>query len=224
MHKLTRRIPWHSWLYADGLIILLHLLFGGPNIWFNLDHEHNLPTWYQVAKLAILGLTTLALVGWHRHQLSTATSFLAPCGLIMLFISTDELWQFHENIYRVFEHIEWFHPSRVVSHSQTIGFRSSLWLLYYMPFFLLGILWLGYWLRYFQENLKKAFSGLILVSGLFLLVIVAELLSSTGVFSQHDYFWLVTLEESAELIGASVLGLSVMNVAHHELNSGSKKA
>jgi hypothetical protein len=115
----------------------------------------------------------------------------------------DELLQIHENIYRIFEWLDIFHPSKIVDASMKMGYRSSLWILYYLPVFFAFFLWLGYWLRFFQTEIKQNFHLLIISAGAIFTVLLAEVLSSTGNYSPHAYFWLTTVEEVAEMLFAS---------------------
>lgn len=197
----------------DASIVLLHLILGRSHPTFNLDLEQNLPTFYQSAKLLLFGVFFLVL-GLHKNVQLGIKSFILPLGLFLTFLGLDELLQIHENIYRIFELFDGLHPQRVVETSMKLGYRSSLWLLYYLPFIVIFVFWSGYWLRYFQSRMKSNM-GIIALSSLCLFaVLLAEILSSTGVYSDSGYFLLVTIEETAEMLLASALvfvGLKMLN-------------
>jgi len=115
--------------------------------------------------------------------------------------------QIHENIYRIFELFDWIHPSKIVDASMKMGYRSSLWVLYYIPLILIFVFWSGYWLRYFQSKMKSNFWIIGLSSLCLFTVLMAEILSSTGSYSESVYFGLVTVEEVAEMLLATTLVL-----------------
>jgi hypothetical protein len=207
------RLLWYKdsifyWLIGfDLLIVLLHLVLGGHNQFFHVDFEQNLPTFYQSMKLIIFGLIFFVL-GLRRSVKNDIKSFIIPMSLVLVFLGLDELFQIHENIYRIFETFDLFHPSKIVEASMRMGYRSSLWLLYYLPFIFIFIFWSGYWLRYFQSRMKNNTGILILSSVCLFAVLMAEILSSTGTFAESTYFWLVTIEETAEMLFASTLILA----------------
>src|SRR5690606_13150427 len=112
-----------------------------------------------------------------------------------------------ENIYRIFELFDLFHPSKIVEASMKMGYRSSLWILYYLPFIVIFVFWSGYWLRYFQSKMRNNALILVMSSLCLFCVLLAEILSSSGSFAESTYFWLVTIEETAEMLLASTLVL-----------------
>lgn len=200
-------------LIIDVVIVTLHIFFGQEYSFFHLDIEKNLPTTYQSCKLILFGLLFLTMTV--RLKVSTEMrSFIQPLTVVFLFLGLDELFQIHENIYRIFEFLPWLHPSKIVTVSMQLGYRSSLWILYYLPLIFIFVLWSGYWLRAFQTMLKSNFwiIGLSILS--LFVVLLAEIVSSTGVYSEGSYFWLVTFEEMAEMLFVSTLvmvGLKSIN-------------
>src|SRR5690606_41754919 len=103
-------------------------------------------------------------------------------SLVLTFLGLDELLQIHENIYRIFELFDLFHPSKIVEASMKIGYRSSLWILYYLPLIFIFVFWSGYWLHYFQSKMRNNAWILILSSLCLFSVLLTEVLSSTGSF------------------------------------------
>lgn len=190
----------------DFTVLFLHLTFGKNYSFFHLDFEQNLPTLYQSFKLIVFGLIFFIL-GLNRKIKREVKSFILPLSLFLTFLGLDELFQVHENIYRIFELFDWFHPSKIVDLSMKMGYRSSLWILYYLPMIVIFVFWSGYWLRHFQSKMKNNASILILSSSCLFIVLLTEILSSTGTYSENAYFWLVTLEEIAEMLLATTLVL-----------------
>ena len=199
----------------DLLFLLLHLLFARNWTFFHLDYEMNLPTFWQSGKLILFG-GLFFLANFTKKISKTLKSFMLPLAIFITFLGLDELLQIHENIYRIFEFFPWLHPSKIVDASMKLGYRSSLWILYYLPFIFLFVFWSGYWLRYFQDKIRGNF-WIILVSSFSLLtVLIMEIMSSTGTYSDSTYFIMVTIEESAEMLLGSTLilvGLKVLDRA-----------
>lgn len=187
---------------SDLLMLLLHLLFAPHSNFFHLDHEQNLPTVYQSLKLIIFG-SIFVFSALKRKSSVVGKFFLMPISLFLVALGFDELLQIHENIYRVFEFIPWLHPEKVVEASLDAGYRSSLWVIYYLPIIFVFVFWCGYWFRHFQNKLKNNAWIVGLAGGSLLTVLLIELVSSTGFFNDHIYFWMVTFEELAEMIFAS---------------------
>lgn len=195
-----------SLVALDVLVVALHLTLGRYNQFFHLDFEQNLPTVYQSTKLLLFG-SGFFLLGFSKRIPWEAKSFIWPLSAFLIFLGLDELLQMHENIYRIFEFFPWLHPSKIVDASMKLGYRSSLWILYYLPFIFIFVFWRGYWLRYFQSHMRKNAWILVLSSLCLFLVLAAEILSSTGTYSETGYYWLVTLEETSEMLLASTLVL-----------------
>lgn len=194
-----------QWLIAiDILLVIIHLLLGRQFHFFHLDYENNLPTIYQSSKLVIFGIIffIFSLSSFIKKELK---SFMIPLSLFIFFLGLDEYFQIHENIYRIFEFFPWLHPSKIVDASMKLGYRSSLWILYYLPGIILFFFWSGYWLRYFQSQMKNNFYTILLSSFCLFAVLISEILSSTGSYSDHIYFMIVTIEEFGEMIFASSL-------------------
>lgn len=143
------------WLLGfDLLVLCLHLLLGSTNSFFHLDFEQNLPTVYQSFKLIGFGILFLAM-GSKKIAKPDLRGFILPLAFVMTFLGLDELLQIHENIYRIFELFDFFHPSKIVEASMKMGYRSSLWILYYLPLIFLFVFWGGYWTHYFQSKMKN---------------------------------------------------------------------
>lgn len=203
---------------TDAVVLLLHLFFSSYTSFFHLDFEQNLPTIYQSTKLIFFGLVFF-FFSFNKKISLNIKSFILPLAVFITFLGLDELLQIHENIYRIFEFFDLFHPSKIVEASMKLGYRSSLWILYYLPFIFIFVFWSGYWLHYFQSKMKNNTRILIFSSLCLFTVLIAEILSSTGSFSETAYFWLVTFEETAEMLLASTLILVGSKVLSRHLKS-----
>ena len=225
---IAKRLIQHNRVFVflfilDLLIVLAHIFLGKENHFFHMDFEQNLPTYYQSLKLIGFGCLFL-LMGVSKRIPLLIKSFVIPLALSLTFWGLDELLQIHENIYRIFELFDLFHPSKIVEASMRMGYRSSLWILYYIPVIFIFIFWSGYWLRYLQSKMKSVVWMLALASFCLFMVLLAEIVSSTGTYSESNYFWLITLEEMAEMFFASLLILVGKNMLQaDESNSQSYK-
>lgn len=198
-------------LSLDTVVLLLHLLLGSSYLFFHLDHEQNFPTYYQGLKLIFVGVYGLLLLATRQGKgTQLPWPLLASIAAVLPLIGLDEMFQIHENIYRLFENTPWLHPSNVVSFSQSFGFRSSLWLLYYSPLLLAGMLWFGYWLRALQQLSYTSFRTLLTALFCFFIVILMEVLSSTGEFWGWQYQLLVFVEEASEILGGTYLAVFLL--------------
>lgn len=198
------QLVFYILLFLDLLIIALHLLFGKAQSFFNLDHERNLPAIYQSFKLIIFGLYFL-LNSKKANFSKKIKGFVFPISLFFIALGFDELLEIHENVYRIFEFIPWLRSEIVVDVSLEVGYRSSLWIIYYLPIIFLYFFWSGYWFHYFQTKVKNNAWVIASTSLLLLIIMITELLGSSGIYSEHIYFQLITIEEIAEMLFATML-------------------
>lgn len=205
-------------LLSDLFIIGLHLLFGKNQTFFNLDHERNLPTAYQSAKLIFLAFYFLINIKEQKFP-KKIIGFILPISIFFLVLGFDELLEIHENIYRIFEFLAFFRPETVVDASQKLGYHSSLWIIYYLPAILIYFFWSGYWFHYFQAKFKSVALIIAISSILLPIILITEILSSSGLYSSDLYFKLITIEEIAEILFATILIGGVLEI----LNSKNKK-
>lgn len=205
-----------SLVLLDGLMLCLHLLFGRSNGFFHLDLERNLPTFYQSLKLLVFGVIFLLLI-WQKKLKKNNKKFLLPLSVFMIALGFDELFEIHENIYRIFDKIKWLQPSKIVDTSLKVGYRSSLWVLYYLPIIILVMLWGAYWFKRFKTTMKK--NAKLIGASIFLLIgiIGAEVLGSSGLYSDQTYFWFVSIEETSEMLFATVLILIGCRVVERQV-------
>lgn len=166
---------------------------------FDLDHENNIPTWYQSIALLICA-TLLAWVAYlHRVQRAGDSHSWAFLAAVMLLLSVDEMASIHEKIdYLVDASV---HPS--------FPFRPA-WVLPGLLFTAIVGLFLLRWLMRLPERTRNRF---LLAGAVFLLGAVGmeslEAWSARGILSfpgpsssgQIWEFLLLTAEEGLEMIG-----------------------
>lgn len=219
---MTRAFILCAFLIFDLLIIILYLNFGHFRF-FNLDAENNLPTMYQGAKLFLISTVCLIpiLYGYLRKAPSLKQRILVwiPLFLLFLWLAIDELAQFHENTKPFLEDISPGLAERFSAAVQSSGYNSTQWVLFYLPAFLLFITYIIFSARYFYKKynlptLLPAITGVLC----YFLVIVLEVIGMTR-FDAQNYALIYLWEESLEMIGTSLISISVLTIAFTELTS-----
>jgi hypothetical protein len=207
-------IPFAFFL-LDLFFIVMHVLFFDKRL-FNLDNEHNLPTIYQGLKLAFIGASALVpLIYAHlQKQLNRRVFFIwTTLAFCLAFVGIDDLSQFHEKLHEQFAE---FSPALwygYLDFFHRFGYRATTWVLVYFPIGLLG----GGFLVYAFSNLVKAY-GLktwfpaIIGTFLFVFVAVLEIISTSDIQSRFFRIWVIW-EEYFELTGASLWGVTILNIA-----------
>lgn len=194
----------YLFIALDFFVVLLHIVFGSKNTFFHLDFEHNFPTYYQSFRLIGFGSLFLVVAAFKKLKLHLK-SFILPLSIFMIILGLDELFQIHENTYKLFNLFEALHPNKIVNLSFNLGYRSSLWILYYIPFIFLFFLWSMYWIRHFHSTFKRNRWVFFLSSCCVGIILLMEILSSSGNYNESTYYWLITLEETTEMVLASTL-------------------
>lgn len=224
MKKLFKKYGIFTPFLFDYLIVILFLLFP-DKYFFHLDMEQNLPTIYQGLKLFLVG--GLSIANLYIMHISNGLNkekkliySLLSFGFIMLAI--DEIGQIHDNIHIQMENLI---PKALIT-SQSIysqGYDSSPWLLYYIPIFVIGLIFFGYMARAFWKERNKYLWMLFVGVACFLGTLILEFISSK---SQNlwstNYLTMITIEESCEMIGASFFMLFMfksINPNHKKLLS-----
>lgn len=182
----------------DLFVVILHLLFGYQTTFFNLDEEMNFPAFYQGIKLAAGGMALLIFVSSRR-----LLAFL-PLGLLLIYLGIDEVVQIHEEIE---SQIQPFFPQvveLVQRFAATVNYTSNIWVLYFVPAIFGIFLYMLFIIRYVRKFNPRLFPSLFLGSTLFILVIIFEIINSSGRWGFFEYQILMTLEESFEMFGASI--------------------
>jgi len=199
--NLPRQLLWL--LAFDILLILIHLFLSWQYTFFHIDHEQNFPTYYQSFKL-IIG----ALLGiyFYKKSIKKIPKLLFLILIAISFwVGIDELLQIHENIYLIFEGHETLSAENVVNQSLTLGFDSSLWILYYAPFMIVVIGCLFFWIIKMDRQLKSVATALSVILILVVIVFATEILGSSGRFFNDYYQLLIVIEEGSELLAGSLL-------------------
>jgi hypothetical protein len=194
----------------DLMIVGLHLLFGHLHYFFNLDLEQNLPAIYQGGKLIFIStliFTHIYLSIQNKDKQIVKSSLIwIPFFMILFFLGIDELSRLHES----------FTDHLVLSDSEFIrnylsifeGFDSSsaVWLLIYIPLFVLFILFISIFLKFLLKNYRKEMIFLVIGVLLFLCVLALEYTNTSSAFWETKaYEDLMILEETAEMIGATFI-------------------
>ncbi len=195
-------------LSLDLLIILLHLLFG-RFILFNLDFEANIPTIYQGLKLLIFAhLFALFIFRNEFKKFSWMVKFISIFAfLLTLFVALDEMAMIHENVPTF---VMDFAPAQSIELNDTAresGYDGSIWVIYYLPIFMTAAGLFLLQLKSLYKHLKLWVLVFIFAITLLILVPVFETFSTSGSYSEN-YNTLITVEESAEILGMTLISFS----------------
>ncbi|KAA3643583.1 MAG: hypothetical protein DWQ07_24060 [Chloroflexi bacterium] len=170
-------------------------VFGlGPR--FDLDREHNIPTFFSAILLLVTGLLSGAVALTKNNRKDATMPYWAILSFIFIFMSFDEATSIHEMF---------MDPLRGLLDAGGIFYFT--WVVIAIPLVLLfGI---GYW-RFFQQVPRKFRNWLFLSLGLYLMGALGfELLGGwyADQYSQNDLLYnvITTVEESLELLGAVLL-------------------
>ena len=199
-------------LLLDLIIVILHLTLGGFSSFFHLDFEHNLPTLYQSAKLIAVGAVA-AVVIWQLSLMKNLKRadiiFYSLFGAGFVFLGLDELGQLHENVDYFVREVNPGYADAQLELLQSVGYRSSTWMVYYAPIMLAASFYFVYAWKYIKDNIPKVKPAFLTMLVMFSLVIIFEFVSNQGYTDPGLYQIYITIEESAEMLGATA-GLAVM--------------
>ncbi len=213
--RSTRRIVLRYLLALMGLAVLLgvlHYAYGrvntGNRLWFNLDKERNLPTWFSGCVFFLLGCA--ALVAWYQerrqrnagHDCFRLPELWLGVGGIGLLMSLDEITILHENLY--WKEIRQFSDEQ----GETFKYLTQ----WQLPGVILLILIVGFMVLFFANRFAAsrggwwcAISGLLCWITAFLLEAVRGTMiadaGSRGTFYQIG----MIMEEELEIFGALLL-------------------
>lgn len=204
-----------SLFLLDLFFIVMHVLFFDKRL-FNLDNEHNLPTNYQGLKLTFIGASALVpLIYAHlQKQLNKHIFFLwTTLAFCLAFVGIDDLSQFHEKLH---EQLAEFSPTLwygYVDFFQRFGYRATPWVLVYIP---IGLFGAGFLLYAFPRLVKtygfRTWLPAIIGTFLFIFVAILEVIATSDIQSRFFRIWVIW-EEYLELTGASLWGVTIMNIA-----------
>ena len=196
-----------AWLVAFDLVLAVayvltnHLFVDAPEViqhWFDLDAEQNLPTWYSSAQLLVLGL--LSALYACRVSDRFLRRFYLLAALAFVFFSADETATFHEGLTAL---------SKNTSVRSFFPEAHGMWIIVYS----LGFLALALIFRREIAAFLRERSGLVtflagaalFVTGGVLMEIVGYFVSAVQGTGSFPYAVEVTVEESLELLGESLM-------------------
>lgn len=209
-------------LCIDILLVLLHIMTGQQNGFFNLDWERNIPTFYQAFKFFVAGALFYAhavvLYSFLTKQKRNAVLLIA-IGTILIFMGLDEAAEVHEMLPALLGQTFPALGSAVADWAQTSGYESSIWIVYALILMLvLAIPALLLIKKAYSFFGRKKFLALCALGVAYLAgAIGVEFIATRGsVFWSESYqVWLV-IEESVEMFAISL----VLIFSLHELRSG----
>ena len=197
-------------MILDIGIIVLNLLLGETNTYYNLDQENNFPTYYQSIKLLVFGLYLL----YKSYKDKYNSWFLWVASIIFIYISVDETLMIHEDFPEYANHLIPATAYNFRMWLEGMGYTGVIWIFYAMGLILLSSPFLIYELIYLIKNYKyNKLSSIMIFLGtlLFLAVLFVEGYATSGVLSREEYNLMVMIEEGSELVGASLLVFAFFN-------------
>ena len=211
-----------SCLIVDFVVILLHLSLGSNYEVFNLDWERNLPTIYQSLKLILAGSTFLSsmyLIKLTKEQSPKLLHFLITLGSGLILMGVDEAAEIHESIPFYIQQFQAGPMTVYENFFRTLGYQSSAWILYIIPFIPPLLIIATYLTPYAISYYKKRFLLLVSAFGIFFLgAIGLEFIGTLDeVFFSTNYGVVMVIEELLEMIG----GTMILWFAFEELQASS---
>jgi tetratricopeptide (TPR) repeat protein len=186
-------------LAIDGLLVVAHIAWGAHSYW-NLDKEHNLPSWYSGMQLGLLALAAFDCRDSERalHRAVFPGSWAwSVLGVAFLYLSLDEVTVIHEGVLRN-EVRDWLPP-------QSLWISLLPWqIVFGPPLGLLALVMLSLFATRFGRHrrlLVPALAGLLCWG----LAVLAEGLAKPIFMARGAYRSEVALEEGLELLGATLL-------------------
>lgn len=192
--------------------ISIALDFWTIKLWFDLDSEVSIPTWYSSSQLLVSGLLILAALKF-RRETSPRFGFYLLVSLGLIFLSADEASSIHERLTPLSAKYAHFVP--------LIRGNQGAWITIYGVIFAF-ILVINYknvvrmWVSYRNSLLIFSVGICVLVSGAVLMEIAMYYSLLPSKIMQ------LVLEEFMEMMGGSIIlisGLVFLN-NHIEVKSG----
>lgn len=194
---------WFFLLGADVALTVMHLAAGNHPFW-NLDREHNLPSWFSGTQLFLLAVAALDIADRERRmRLRTAPGpgVWRVIALVFAYLSLDEIAVLHERYFR--EEVRGFFgfgsvwvsilPWQIVLGPFLAAFAALLLAVFVTRFTPDPALWRP------SVGGLCCWAGAVLTEGL-----AKPLFIRLGVYRSE-----VALEESLELVGATLLLLAI---------------
>jgi hypothetical protein len=194
-------------LAVDFFLLVVHLIYGNTNDFFNFDRERNLPTAWAATQCL---LAAYFWFSWHRSLKNdkiikrSQQIFVYLGTVIFLYIACDEFLQWHESF-----------GDQLGSYLKSIDWGVMFWrhnpvfswlLVFAVPLLFLGVFFL--WTAWRLWN-RRVFWQVVAAASLFVLgaygIEFLGSLSFNEVWQKIPYWYLVTVEEFAELLSISFL-------------------
>lgn len=192
-------------LLFDFLVIGLHVWLSSWTTFFHLDYENNFPTVYQSFKLFTGGYLVLFMTIQFWNVLTKFQKWLlVPLSALYIFIGLDELGQLHENTDAFVREVSPEFADGLLAFAQSIGYVSSTWMLYYIPFFILIGIYGLFLMIYILKNQRHHFITFLIGASIVSLVLIFEFVSNQGQVDPQLYERYILIEESAEMIAISI--------------------
>lgn len=208
-------------LLTDIIVIILHILFGHYRV-FNLDAEHNLPTLYQGFKLLILAtLCFIPIITAYINQkpLKRLLSLWIPFYLIFTWLTLDELGQFHENIKQFADELMPQASNTYTNFFTSRGYGSTEWVILYIPLFIIFFAYLIYALKHLKNLYGKKIWIPSIIGVFFYVCVIALEVIGMNQIPILSFDKAILLEESFEMVGTSLIGISIFNIAYKEVQA-----
>lgn len=194
-------------IIIDIIIVLLHFASDRHEL-FNLDFENNIPTYYQSMQLFLIAFLSLVFIYFSSIFTKTKETVLKVfwfCfSIVPLYLSIDEMIQLHEKASTYAKII--FGGASVDNYEnqfEKIGFESADWLLYFWPILIIGVIVFLFMFKKLHTTFKKDAYLLLLGVVMFCIPFIMEYINTSPDLNMNYYEALITIEESAEMIGAS---------------------
>lgn len=186
--------------YAAIHIFRLDLPWGPSRVWFNLNRELSIPTWFSTIQLFVTACALFLAAAKSRRGTYLPTGFLVAAGFIFLFLSADEGSSIHEQIAAtaIDKEIDWVLLS-----------GDKAWMKLYavlaIPVLLVAIRYLRVFWRHRRHETRLVIGGaFIFVVGAVGLELIGYLFFPEGDLSAL-YRLEVLVEEFCEMFGISLI-------------------
>ncbi len=204
-HRISQYVP--LLFGVDAVLLAAHLTLGGSDAW-NLDREHNVPTWFAGVQLVLIGLAALQCFVEERAADVSAMpprwSWALASGFFF-YLSLDETTVIHEGVLR--------QELRDLLPPESLWISLLPWQVVFGPFFFVAALvLLALFASRFARSpslLRPALGGLCSWAG----AVLAEGLAKPLFMAGGTYRSEVAIEEGLELLGATLLLLSFTRYA-----------
>lgn len=161
---------------------------------FDLNSEMNIPTFYSGLSLFIISLILFIIALFHKDNCKQF-KYWAILSCMFLFISFDELVQFHERM-----------SFKLQAHFDTSGIFFFAWIIPYGIILLtIGFFFIKFFKRLPQDTLKLfLFSGGVFIGGGIILEMIEGYYADLYGYETMIQYIATTLEEFLEMVGVAI--------------------